>query len=189
MEYKIMKKELVYKGFNRLTKFEFEIEGYDHSVLKKETEVFERGDSCAIVVYEKDTASLLFTEQFRMPVTKHINGWFKEVVAGRVEGEDKPEETIIRETAEEIGYKIKKLEFIAKFYVSPGVSTERVFLYYTEVETTDKVEKGGGVKEENEDIKLIKFPVLDLKNMLKENIIQDAKSIIGIQWFLMNMLN
>ncbi len=186
MHFKILKEELIYKGFNKLSRYEYEIDSYDHSKFIKETEVFERGDSCAIVVYEKDTASLLFTEQFRMPVVRHMDGWIQEVVAGRVEGSDKPEETIIRETLEEIGYKIESVELIAKFYVSPGVSSERIFLYYTEVVTTDKLESGGGLKEEHEDIKLIKLPVRALKNILKENIIQDAKSIIGIQWFLMN---
>ena len=188
MDFKILHKELVYKGFNSLTRYEFEIESYDHTWLRKLTEVFERGDSCSILLYEKDTKSILFTEQFRMPVCKHMNGWIQELVAGRIEGSDTPEDTIIRETAEEIGYNISKLEQISMFYLSPGVSTERIFLFYSEVETKDKKAIGGGLKEENEDIKLIKIPVSELKSLLKGNSIMDAKSIIGIQWFLMNLL-
>ncbi|HMG16359.1 MAG TPA: NUDIX hydrolase [Saprospiraceae bacterium] len=189
MDYKILKKELVYKGFNKLTKFEFEIDSFDGSRLKKETEVLERGDSYSIVIYEKDTDTLLFTEQFRMPVAQNMNGWMLEMVAGRVEGSDNPEDTIKREALEEIGYLIDKIELIAKFYVSPGVSNERIFLYYSEVNTTDMKEKGGGLKEENEDIKLIKCPVKDIKKMLAGNNIWDAKSIVGMQWFIMNKLS
>lgn len=188
MDYKIIKEELVYKGFNRLSRYEFEIDSFEHTRLRKLTEVFERGDSCSILLYEKDTMSILLTEQFRMPVSKHMSGWIQELVAGRIEGSDSPKDTIIRETAEEIGYIINNLEQIAMFYVSPGVSTERIFLFYSEVEVKDKKTIGGGLKEENEDIKLIKIPVSELKSLLKTNSILDAKSIIGIQWFLMNIV-
>ena len=90
---------------------------------------------------------------------------------------------VTREAMEELGYNISAPQFIHAFYTSPGGSTERIFLYYAEVSQSDKVQKGGGLESENEDIQMVKIPVSELKNRLSE--FKDAKTILAMQWFLL----
>ena len=50
--------------------------------------------------------------------------------------------------------------------------------------SSSKTAKGGGSKYEKEDIELIKLTIPDVKKLLEENHIRDAKTIIGLMWFL-----
>jgi ADP-ribose pyrophosphatase len=60
-----------------------------------------------------------------------------------IEKYDTPESAARREVEEETGCKLLKLEHISTFYVSPGGSSERILLYYVEVDETSKIEAGG----------------------------------------------
>jgi ADP-ribose pyrophosphatase len=80
-----------------------------------------------------------------------------ETVAGVLEPGETPEAAVRRETLEETGYEIASLEPIATFYLSPGGSSERILLYYAEVLTSGKVDAGGGVPGENEDVKTVEY--------------------------------
>ena len=71
-----------------------------------------------------------------------------ELVAGVLEADESPEITIRREILEEIGYEVSDLVYISSFYVSPGGSTERIIIYYAEVDNEGKVSKGGGLESE-----------------------------------------
>jgi nudix-type nucleoside diphosphatase (YffH/AdpP family) len=128
----------------------------------------------------------LFTNQFRYPTTKEKNGWILELTAGSIESDESASERAKKEVEEEIGYKINEMEFINSFFVSPGGSSERIMLYYSEVDSTNKVFEGGGLKSEKEDIQLVKIKREEVIEQLKNNKIRDAKTIIGIQWFLLN---
>ena len=143
-----------------------------------------KGDACAALIFERDTRNLLFINQFRLPTAEKDKGWIIELVAGSVEENEDPAHTMLREIEEEIGYRIKSTEPIAMFYVSPGWTSERIFLFYAETESTEKIQPGGGKKEEGEDIQLIKFPADEITKMIPEII--DAKTLIAVQWFLLN---
>ena len=106
-----------------------------------------------------------------------------ETVAGVLEPGETPEAAVRRETLEETGYEIASLEPIATFYLSPGGSSERILLYYAEVLTSGKVDAGGGVPGENEDVKMVEYSPEELEHVLASGEIQDAKTIIGIQWW------
>ena len=101
-----------------------------------------------------------------------------------VENHETGEDAIRREVLEETGYRVSLLEHISTFYVSPGGSSERVILYYTEVSAAGKVESGGGVASEQEDISLVEIPVSEAMERVKKGEIADAKTIIGIMWLV-----
>jgi ADP-ribose pyrophosphatase len=188
MIYKILNEEIVFDGFFKIKKAKIKHELFDSKTIEIERLCFERGDSVAILIYEKDTDSLLFTNQFRYPTTKEESGWILELTAGSIEPEESAAERAKKEIEEEIGYKVEKIEFIHSFFVSPGGSSERILLYYSEVNSTDKIYKGGGMKYENEDIQLVKTNTKEVVNQLKDNQFRDAKTILGIQWFLLNKI-
>jgi ADP-ribose pyrophosphatase len=144
---------------------------------------FERGDSVAALVWNDDTKRAILTNQFRYPVLDKSPAWMVEVVAGVLEDEEDPEEAIEREILEEIGYKTEDYTHIATFFVSPGGTSERIFLFYVEVEESEKVEEGGGLEKENENIQLVEYSQEELWAAMENGEITDAKTLIALMWF------
>jgi len=188
MKFKILKEEVIFENKFKIKKATIEHELFNSNTIKVDRLCFERGDSVAILLYEKDTDSLLFTNQFRYPTIKGSNGWLLELTAGSIETGDDPIERVKKEVEEEIGYKVNDIAFINSFFVSPGGTSERIFLYYAEVNSSDKVFEGGGLKFEKEDIQLVKIKTKDVFQKLSNNQFQDGKTIIGLQWFLLNKI-
>ncbi len=149
--------------------------------------VFLRGDSAAAIILNTDTQQVLMTRQFRYATYEKGPGWLTEVVAGVVDAGEKPEETIVREIHEEIGYQAHKLTPIATFYVSPGGTSERISLYYAEVTDADHTAQGGGLVAENEDIQLVTLSLPELWHALDTGAIQDAKTLIAAQWLRLKL--
>jgi nudix-type nucleoside diphosphatase (YffH/AdpP family) len=146
--------------------------------------VFERGDSVAAVVFDRDAERLLLTEQFRFPTLEKSPGWLIEIIAGMIERGEQPEDSIRREIEEELGYRADRIEHVATFYVSPGGSSERIWVYYAEVGKTSRVSAGGGLPGEHEDIRIVSMSPDEARVALRDGTIADAKSIVGLQWFL-----
>jgi len=149
---------------------------------------FERGDSVAAVVLNVDTQQLILINQFRYPTYEKGPGWTSEVVAGMLTPGEEPEAEIKREILEEIGYKTSNLTYISTFYTSPGGSSERIILYYAEVTNHDKIESGGGIIEEGEDVEIVEIPLSELPAQISNGQIVDAKTIIGLLWLQNKLL-
>ena len=150
--------------------------------------IFERGDSVAVLLYNPDTQEVVTVDQFKVPslIARRrddpatTDGWITETIAGTIAGNDTPEEAISRETLEETGYRIKNPELIAKFFSSPGGTSERVFLYLAEVVDADRVGKGGGV--DGEDVRVVHRSARELFQQLESKQIEDHKLAIAAYW-------
>jgi ADP-ribose pyrophosphatase len=73
----------------------------------------------------------------------------------------------------------------ADFYVSPGGSSERIMLYYAEVGANERVDAGGGRAAEHEDIEQVELTLPELQNALAQSEVRDAKTLIAVQWLLL----
>lgn len=142
----------------------------------------ERGDSVAALLYNVDSHRLLLINQFRYPTYGLGAGWLIEAIAGMVDKGESPEEAARREVEEETGYEVLSLEHVATFFLSPGGSSERIVLYYGEVTNATRPGAGGGLVGEGEDIALRGYTLDEAWAALDEGTIQDAKTIIGLQW-------
>jgi nudix-type nucleoside diphosphatase (YffH/AdpP family) len=143
----------------------------------------ERGDSVSVLIYNIKTNKIILVSQFRYPSYKSGNGWIIEAIAGILDPGETPEETARREVQEETGLEVKKLEHITTFFPSPGGSSERIFLFYSEVsKEADSYKETGGLPCEGEDIKSYEFTLEEALEKIKSGEIMDAKTIIGIYW-------
>ena len=150
--------------------------------------IFERGDSVAIMLLNLDRRRLVLVNQFKVPSLigrrrddpNTMDGWITEAVAGMVDPGETPEQTVIRETEEETGYRIRNPRLIGKFFSSPGGTSERIFLYFAEVRDADRVGKGGGIEGEN--ITIEDVSPKELFNRLTKGAIEDPKLAIGAYW-------
>lgn len=186
MKYKIQDETVVFDDYFKIKEASILHDTFKGGQIQVKRKSFERGDSVAVLMYEKDTDSLLFTKQFRYPTVNNGDGWILEIPAGSMEEGDLPSERAQKEVSEELGYQLHELKLISTFFTSPGGSSERIFLFYAEVTSEDKTTMGGGLVSEKEDIALVKMA---LSEILKRGISQcftDAKSLVAVQWFFLN---
>ena len=151
-------------------------------------EVYGKSDGVAILLYNAITKKVLLTRQFRMPVyvAKINNGFSIEVVGGAMDENETPEITAIRETEEEIGYKIFKLKKVTTAFLSPGILKEKVHLFIGEYSNEQKTKYGGGVIEENEEIEVLEISFSEALQMVENEEIIDARTIILLQYVKLN---
>ena len=143
----------------------------------------ERGNSVAVLVFNRSTEKLILISQFRYPTYRNNHGWTIETIAGMVDPGEMPEEAARRELQEETGLNIDSFEPITAFYPSPGGSSEQIYLYYSEVSGEQaKYKKSGGLLAVGEDIKVIELTLAEALAKIKTGEIADAKTIIGIYW-------
>lgn len=152
---------------------------------------FDRGDSVAILMHDSTDDTIFLTEQFRFPTYdpegKRGDGWLVEIPAGSVDDGEDPARTVLREVQEESGYTLRDVKLISTFYLSPGGLSERILLYYARVNPRQKTTEGGGKADEGEDIRVFKLPVAEAYEQVKSGKLNDAKTIIGIQWIWMKV--
>ncbi len=179
----IENKKLIFDDFFKIEEANLRYERFDGKMSNMVRRLnFERGDSVAAVLFNKETQRVLLVNQFKYPTYEKGPGWISETVAGILETNENPEEAIRREIVEETGYQARNLTHVATFYVSPGGSSERIILYYAEVEGIDKVSSGGGLASEAEDIQVIELSLQELWTVLESGQLNDAKTIIGAMW-------
>jgi len=150
--------------------------------------VFERGDSVAVLLFNRDRRAVVLVEQFKAPALvarrrddpATTDGWLVETLAGMIDDGETPETAAIRETLEETGYRIRTAELIGRFFVSPGGTSERVFLYFAEVTDADRADEGGGI--DDEDIRVLHVGLAELFERLARGLIEDVKLAIGAFW-------
>jgi len=160
-----------------------------YSVLKKngttETqsrEAYDRGNGAVILLYNTTSNTVILTRQFRLPtyINGNPTGMLIEACAGLLDN-DNPEDCIKRETEEETGYKISKVEKVFEAYMSPGSVTEILYFFIAEYSHEMKVNDGGGLEEEGENIEVLELPFEESLKMIDTGEIKDAKTIMLLQ--------
>ncbi len=127
-----------YDGFFKVDKAVLQHEKYDGSMSKEIDRLnFNRGDTVAVILYNRTMKSVILVKQFRYPAYVDDGpGWLIECVAG-IKDSDKV--TVAKkEVLEETGYKIDDLEFLTQFYPSPGGCSEKIFIYLARVEAREE---------------------------------------------------
>lgn len=148
-------------------------------------EIVERADSTAALIYDVEADEVVLARQFRAPMLNRLPGdglsqaYLLETVAGIVADAETPEASIKRETLEETGYRLERLEKLALFYPSPGGSSERVHLFIGEVRASDRLSEGGGALQEGEAIEVVRMRPEELSAMVERGDIQDAKLLVA----------
>lgn len=146
-------------------------------------EVYNRGDGAGILLYNKEKQTVILIKQFRMPTYMNDNadGMLVEICAGMLD-KDNPEACVIRETEEEVGYRIPKVKKVFEAYSSPGVMTEKMHFFVGEYTDAMKVSSGGGLDSEHEDIEVMEIPFKKAIDMLNHGDIVDTRTIVLLQY-------
>jgi len=109
--------------------------------------------------------------QFRYATGKTL----LEIPAGTLEQGEPPLECAARELREETGYEAEELEPLLSCFMAPGYSDEVIHFF---------VARGlrvvGDDPEIDEEITLELHSLEEVRRMIEENVIEDAKTIVGI---------
>lgn len=166
-EEKTMKTEKVYDG--KILNLRIDtIELPDKKYSKRE--IVEHPGAVGIIAITSDD-SLVLVKQYR----KAVEDFLYEIPAGKLEVNEEPKETAIRELREETGYNAEKLTYISEFYTSPGYCDEKIHLFLAQ-----GLIKGDPYPDSGEFIETVEIPIDDLVKMLNRGEIVDSKTIIGI---------
>ncbi|TYB73092.1 NUDIX domain-containing protein [Bizionia gelidisalsuginis] len=166
---------------NRIN-FDFQFKNKEWRTVSRE--VYNRSDAACVLLYNSEKRTVILTAQFRMPAylnTKN-EGTSIEVCAGLIDGNEKPLECVLRETEEEVGYRLPTAIKIMEVYMSPGAITEKMHLFVAEYTPEMKINSGGGLEGENEEIAVLEMPFTEALQLLKDNSIRDAKTVILLQY-------
>jgi nudix-type nucleoside diphosphatase (YffH/AdpP family) len=186
---KIIKEELLSDNWYSLKKYDYEVLKKDGTWHKQTREVYDRGNGAVILLYNTENKTVILTRQFRLPsfVNGNEKGYLIEACAGLLD-QDKPEEAIKRETEEETGYRVREVRKIFEAYMSPGSVSEILYFFIAEYSEPMKVNEGGGIAQEQEDIEVIETGFEEALAMIETGGIKDAKTIMLLQYMKIHQI-
>ena len=186
---KVQKTEILSNNWYTLRKVTYDYRKKDGSWQTQSREAYDRGNGAVILLYNQSNASVVLTRQFRLPtfINGNDDGMLIEACAGLLD-RDNPEACIRRETEEETGYRIKDVKKVFEAYMSPGSVTEILYFFIAAYDDRMKVNEGGGMAHEQEDIEVLELPLKRAMKMIETGEIKDAKTIILLQYAALHKL-
>lgn len=175
-----------YKGWNNLYRLILDYTRSDGETARLTREVVDHGSAGSILLYDPVRDVVVLVRQFRT-ATFYLgrDPFLLEAAAGLLDGDD-PEAAVRREALEETGYRVGKVFTLFPMFGSPGALAEEVHLFVGLIDTTSRESAGGGLIDEHEDIEVVELPLDEAFAMIGEGRLPDAKTIILLQWAVMN---
>ena len=162
----LISKSLVHDGWLKVYIFKYRLE--DGTIIEREVVKRNSSDntshSVSALVYNTKLKKYVYVKQFRHAINKNL----VECVAGVLERDDSPKETIQREILEETGYICDNVKYLGLGYTTPGSFEEKMHMFYVEV--SNRKTEGGGCEDENEDIRVLEYSKDEIKNITFEDL-------------------
>lgn len=127
------------------------------------------GGVCVIGLDSENNA--LMVRQYRAPFEKPL----LEAPAGKLDKGEEPIECGKREFLEETGHTAEKMTYLGEFYPSVGFLTEKIHIFLAE-----GLKRESQHLDEDEFLNIEKYPLKKLTEMVENNEIKDAKTVIAI---------
>ena len=186
-KFKIINTRKIYSGFFQMNEISLKYKKYNgnwSNTIKRE--LFGGAQVSAVLPYDPKQKEIVLVQQFRPgTISKNVNNYLNEIVAGIIDPGENPEETAKRECLEETGCKVKKLIPIQGYFPAPGSSESFYHLFLAEIETFNGI-RITGLETENEDILVQSYKVENVKKMLENGEFLNGLTLIALQWFFLN---
>jgi ADP-ribose pyrophosphatase len=144
------------------------IELTDGSVAEREV-VVHRGAVALVPMVDEGHVCLVRNHRYA------IGQNLLEVPAGTIDEGEAPEQTAARELAEETGFVAGRVTQVRDWFVSPGVLTERMFMFLCR-----DLRPGPAHHELDERLETVIVPWDEALRMARDGRISDAKSILAL---------
>lgn len=133
-------------------------------------EIAEHHGAVAIVPLD-DAGQVYLVRQWRAATGRVM----LEIPAGTLEENESPEACAPRELQEETGLTAARWDFLVRFFPSPGILTEEMFLYLAR-----DLKRGAQNLMDDEEIEVVALPLDDALARIATGEIADAKTIVGL---------
>lgn len=172
-----------------LKSYTFELQKKDGRLETQHREIYEHGDAVAVLLYNKKQKTVLLARQFRLAsfLKGNESGYLIEACAGMLDG-DTPEAAAKKEVKEETGYEVSSVQKVFEAFTSPGAFTEKIHFFVAEYATENKVSEGGGLAEEGEEVEVLEMDFDQAYGLIASGGVQDAKTILLLQYAKINRL-
>jgi len=164
---KILSSRIAYKGKHIVVREDQIIEPAGHKAAREI--VVHPGAVC--VVARPSAEEVILIRQYRHAAGRELI----ELPAGTLHDGEDPRECAIRELEEETGYLAAQMTERARFFTTPGFTTELMYLYEATGLTKTQINP-----DEDEVIEVDIVSRTEALKMINDGRIQDAKSILGI---------
>jgi len=169
----LLETRLLHDGWGRYLVASVRLE--DGAVVQREVE--DHGHAAAVLPYDPERRTALLVRLARVgPLVSGADPYLLEAPAGMLDGEG-AEAAVRREALEEAGVRLDALEPAGSPHSMPGVSTETVSLFLAPYRLADRVEAGGGLAEEHENIEVVEAPLSELWGRLEAGELRDLKTL------------
>lgn len=174
-----------YLGFFGLEERRLKFRKFDGSMSREiERTVFLSADAVTVLPYDPVSDYVLLIEQFRAgPLGRgDPRPWCLEPIAGRVDSGESYETAARRETREEAGLTLDRLEKIGDYYSSPGAMSE-LLVSFIGIAALDPARAGvHGLDIETEDIRTLIIPFARLMQAVDEGEIDTGPLLLSALW-------
>jgi nudix-type nucleoside diphosphatase (YffH/AdpP family) len=176
MQPKILDVRPVYKGWATISVATVERDGQTFARMMED-----HGAAVCALAVDRARKVAMMVLQFRAPVAA-MSGETEllECPAGLFNAETAVQ-AVHRELMEETGLDIARVERVASVWTMPGISTERMHLFFAWYSERDRKGKGGGKASEHEDITTREVPLVELAAMADDGRIADMKTLLLVQ--------
>ena len=140
----------------------------DNSTGKREIVYHEGG--AAVVAVDGDK-TVYMVKQYRIATGREM----LEIPAGKLETGEEPINCAVRELTEETGMKASEVVKLCSYYATPGYCTEKLHIFLARGLVHDRPHR-----DEGEFLHVVKMPLDQVVQMIKDGKIQDGKTINGI---------
>ena len=185
-DYEILHRANVHDGFLKVNRYQLRHGsfhgGWCEPVLR---ERLEKLAAVSVLPYDPVRDEVVLIEQFRVGALEDPAGpWVLETIGGYRHPEESCSDVAQRELHEEAHLTAQALERVGEFYVSPGISSERIVLYCAQVDASSA---GGihGLAEEGEETRVVVLPVAQAMDALFGRI-NSTSTLILTQWLVAN---
>ena len=181
---KQLKKIQLSKSFFPFWRYQFLVKSFNKRIrpYKIFREILNVGDVVFALCYSPEEKKFYLIKQFRPFYFVRKKPLKFEIVGGLVDKGETVKNALKREIMEEIGVKTQRLRKLTTYCPVPGYSDEIVHVYFAKV---DKIKKSNLYnKFENEEIKIFKLSLNQLKKINDSKTIQNVLTKISIYEYL-----
>jgi ADP-ribose pyrophosphatase len=166
----LIEKQVIYRG----KKVRIEVHHLETGAGGRHQREVVAHNGAVVVLPWLDEQRILLIRTYRYAVGQIL----LELPAGTLEKNEDPINCAGRELLEETGYLAGRLQSLLAFFSSPGILTERMYVY-----AAYDLEQSRQALEEGEDIELVPMLFAEAVEMIGRGEIQDGKTIAAILWY------
>lgn len=196
MTARIIKDETIWDGhigLHRLTIKQSDVDSQAKTLIR---EVAVSPAGAVILLRRGRNGPIILTRQLRAPVLFNKEApSLIECCAGNLDGSPptsadamaEAERSARREAEEETGWRVDTIRHLFTLYVSPGVSSEK--LYFFVGICNERIGSGGGLADEGEAIETLEVTLAQAWTMVTAGEIQDMKTVLLLQHLLIERVS